>query len=38
MQPIAVTESFEISAPPEIVWPFIADTDRMNRRLGLKGV
>src|SRR4051812_16800963 len=38
MLPIAVTDSFEISAPPETIWPFIADTDRMNRRLGLKGV
>jgi class 3 adenylate cyclase len=36
--PISVTEAFDITAAPERVWPFIADTDRMNRRLGLKGV
>lgn len=38
MQPVVAEESFDVKAPPEKVWPFIADTDRMNRRLGLGGV
>ncbi|MFT3714244.1 MAG: adenylate/guanylate cyclase domain-containing protein [Archangium sp.] len=38
MEPVVAEESFEVKAPPEKVWPFIADTDRMNRRLGLGGV
>jgi hypothetical protein len=38
MQSVVAEESFEVKAPPEKVWPFIADTDRMNRRLGLGGV
>ena len=38
MQPVVVEATFALKAPPEQVWPFIADTDRMNRRLGLSGV
>jgi len=38
MQPVVVEETFEVKAPVEQVWPFLADTDRMNRRLGLDGV
>lgn len=38
MQPAVVEETFEVKAPVEQVWPFLADTDRMNRRLGLDGV
>lgn len=38
MQPVVVEATFTMKATPELVWPFIADTDRMNRRLGLSGV
>jgi adenylate cyclase len=38
MRPVKVEVTFAMKAPPELVWPFIADTDRMNRRLGLHGV
>ena len=38
MSSVVVEATFTIKAPPELVWPFIADTDRMNRRLGLTGV
>lgn len=38
MQPVMVEATFPMNAAPELVWPFIADTDRMNRRLGLSGV
>ena len=38
MRPVTVDATFSLNAPPEQVWPFIADTDRMNRRLGLGGV
>ena len=38
MQPVKVSVKFPMKAAPELVWPFIADTDRMNRRLGLHGV
>lgn len=38
MKPVTVEQSFPLTVPPEKVWPFISDTDRMNRRLGLKGV
>lgn len=38
MQPVQVEVSFPLKAAPEQVWPFISDTDRMNRRLGLGGV
>ncbi len=38
MQPVMVEATFPMKAAPELVWPFIADTDRMNRRLGLSGV
>lgn len=38
MQPVMVETTFPMKAAPELVWPFIADTDRMNRRLGLSGV
>ncbi len=27
--------SFELSAPPEAVWPFISDTSRFNRAMGM---
>ena len=38
MQPVAIEATFDVTVAPERVWPFIADTDRMNRRLGLSGV
>ena len=38
MKPVTVETTFELTVAPEGVWPFIADTDRMNRRLGLSGV
>lgn len=38
MQPVMVEVKFEMKAAPELVWPFMADTDRLNRRLGLNGV
>lgn len=38
MRPVMVEASHALKAAPEQVWPFIADTDRMNRRLGLGGV
>ena len=38
MQPVVVEETFPMKAAPDQVWPFIADTDRLNRRLGLSGV
>lgn len=38
MEPVQVEVSFPMKAAPEQVWPFISDTDRMNRRLGLGGV
>lgn len=38
MASVVVEETFEVKAPVEKVWPFLADTDRMNRRLGLEGV
>lgn len=38
MKPVSVEQAFVLTAPPEQVWAFISDTDRMNRRLGLKGV
>lgn len=38
MEPVQVEVSFPLKAAPEQVWPFISDTDRMNRRLGLGGV
>lgn len=38
MKSVSVEQAFSLAAPPEKVWPFISDTDRMNRRLGLKGV
>jgi class 3 adenylate cyclase len=38
MQPVVFEETFEVKAPVEQVWPFLADTDRMNRHLGLEGV
>lgn len=36
--PVVAEDKFEVNAPADKVWPFIADTDRMNRRLGLQGV
>jgi adenylate cyclase len=36
--PVSVEQSFSLKAAPDKVWPFISDTDRMNRRVGLKGV
>lgn len=38
MRPVSVEQVFSLAASPEAVWPFISDTDRMNRRLGLSGV
>src|SRR5689334_336100 len=38
MQPVMVEVNFAMKAAPELVWPFMADTDRLNRRLGLSGV
>lgn len=38
MRPVTVEATFPMKAKPEQVWPFIADTDRLNRRLGLNGV
>ena len=35
MRSVTVEATYTLNAPPEQVWPFIADTDRMNRRLGL---
>src|SRR5689334_22106039 len=38
MSTVKVEATFPMKAKPEQVWPFIADTDRLNRRLGLSGV
>src|SRR5580700_5217216 len=34
MRAIVVTRSVDLAAPPERVWPFLSDTDRLNRIMG----
>jgi adenylate cyclase len=38
MRAIVVTRSMDLAAPPERVWPFLADTDRFNRIIGMHEV
>jgi class 3 adenylate cyclase len=38
MRAIVVTRSLDLAAPPERVWPFLADTDRFNRIIGMHEV
>jgi class 3 adenylate cyclase len=38
MRAVVVTRSLDLAAPPERVWPFLADTDRFNRIIGMHEV
>ncbi len=38
MRAIVVTRSVQLAAPPDKVWPFLADTDRFNRLVGAHDV
>jgi adenylate cyclase len=38
MRAIVVTRSMDLAAPPERVWPLLADTDRFNRIIGMHEV
>ena len=38
MRAIVVTRSMDLAAPPERVWPLLADTDRFNRIIGMQEV
>jgi len=38
MRAVVVTRSLDLAAPPERVWPFLADTDRFNRIIGMQEV
>jgi adenylate cyclase len=38
MRAVVITRSLDLAAPPERVWPFLADTDRFNRIIGMQEV
>jgi class 3 adenylate cyclase len=38
MGAVVVTRSVDLAAPPERIWPFVSDTDRFNRLLGMNEV
>lgn len=38
MRAVVVTRSMDLAAPPERVWPFLAETDRFNRIIGMHEV
>jgi adenylate cyclase len=38
MRAIVVTRSVDLASPPERVWPFLADTERFNRLIGVHDV
>jgi class 3 adenylate cyclase len=38
MDAVVVSRSVDLAAPPDRVWPFLSDTDRFNRLLGMSAV